>query len=166
MNTLGERIAYYRKQTGLTQEQLAEKCSVTAQAVSKWENDISAPDISLLPKLAEIFRITTDELLGVKRAEAVAVDPALIDLTKLLLRIRAFTKRGDRVNVNLPLSVAEVVLESGKLIGSTAEGAEGKFDFLKNIDLKQVISLVQMGAMGKLVEVESAEGDTVEVWVE
>lgn len=43
MNILGQRIAYYRKKAGLTREELAEKCSVTPQAVSKWENDISAP---------------------------------------------------------------------------------------------------------------------------
>lgn len=42
MNTFGQRIAYYRKKAGLTQEELAEKCSVTPQAVSKWDNDISA----------------------------------------------------------------------------------------------------------------------------
>ena len=40
MNTLGQRIAYFRKQKGLTQEALAELCSVSAQAVSKWENDL------------------------------------------------------------------------------------------------------------------------------
>lgn len=49
MNTLGQRIAHYRKSSALTQEELAEKCGVTAQAVSKWENDVNAPDISLLP---------------------------------------------------------------------------------------------------------------------
>ena len=43
MNILGQRIAYYRKKAGLTREELAEKCSVPPQAVSKWENDISAP---------------------------------------------------------------------------------------------------------------------------
>ena len=43
MNILGQRIAYYRKKAGLTREELAEKYSVTPQAVSKWENDISAP---------------------------------------------------------------------------------------------------------------------------
>jgi len=48
----------------LTQEQLAEKLGITAQAVSKWENDISCPDISILPKLADIFGVTIDELLG------------------------------------------------------------------------------------------------------
>lgn len=62
--TLGKRIVAGRKRIGLTQEQLAEQLGVTAQAVSKWENDQSCPDISMLPKLAEIFGISTDELLG------------------------------------------------------------------------------------------------------
>lgn len=164
MQTLGERIAYYRKKNGMTQEQLAEKCSVTPQAVSKWENNLTAPDISLFPRLAELFSVSTDELLGVRKKEVIAVDPALVDLSGMMFKVRVLSKDGDKVNVNLPLSVAEAVLASGIL--SAAGGEEGKLDFLKNIDLKQVISLVKLGAMGKLVEVESAEGDSVEVWVE
>lgn len=62
--TLGKRIVQHRKRLGLTQDQLAEKLGVTAQAVSKWENDQSCPDITMLPKLAGIFGITTDALLG------------------------------------------------------------------------------------------------------
>ena len=62
--TLGKRIVANRKRIGLTQDQLAEQLGVTAQAVSKWENDQSCPDIAMLPKLAEIFGITTDTLLG------------------------------------------------------------------------------------------------------
>ena len=63
--TLGKRIMAARKGMGLTQDQLAERLGVTAQAVSKWENDQSCPDITMLPKLAELFGITTDELLGI-----------------------------------------------------------------------------------------------------
>lgn len=62
--TLGKRIVANRKRLNLTQDQLAEQLGVTAQAVSKWENDQSCPDISMLPRLAEIFGISTDELLG------------------------------------------------------------------------------------------------------
>ena len=62
--SLGKRISQCRKSKGLTQDKLAEQLGVTAQAVSKWENDQSCPDITMLPKLAEIFGITTDELLG------------------------------------------------------------------------------------------------------
>lgn len=63
--TLGKRIIANRKRIGFTQDQLADKLGVTAQAVSKWENDQSCPDITMLPKLAEIFGITIDQLLGV-----------------------------------------------------------------------------------------------------
>ena len=62
--TLGKRIVGHRKRLALTQDQLAEKLGVTAQAVSKWENDISCPDINMLPRLAEVFGTTTDALLG------------------------------------------------------------------------------------------------------
>ena len=73
--TLGKRIVANRKRLGLTQDALAEKLGVTAQAVSKWENDQSCPDITMLPKLAQIFGITTDALLGLKQEE---VHPAEI----------------------------------------------------------------------------------------
>ena len=62
--TMGKRISDLRKQKGMTQEQLAQKVGVTAQAVSKWENDLSCPDISILPQLSEALGVTTDELLG------------------------------------------------------------------------------------------------------
>ena len=64
--TLGKRIAANRKRLKLTQDQLAEQLGVTAQAVSKWENDLSCPDISTLPRLAAIFGVTTDALLGIE----------------------------------------------------------------------------------------------------
>ena len=64
---IGSRIAANRKRLKLTQEQLAEKLGVTPQAVSKWENDQSCPDIWMLPRLAEVFGITTDALLGIEK---------------------------------------------------------------------------------------------------
>lgn len=57
-------IARHRKQRGLTQEQLAGRLGVTYQAVSKWENGQSCPDIMLIPLLADLFGITIDELFG------------------------------------------------------------------------------------------------------
>ena len=66
--TLGKRIVSNRKRLGLTQDKLAERLGVTAQAVSKWENDQACPDISTLPRLAALFGITTDELLGISAA--------------------------------------------------------------------------------------------------
>ncbi len=62
--TIGDRIKFHRKRLGMTQEQLAERMGVSAQAVSKWENNLSCPDITVLPELAAIFGISVDELLG------------------------------------------------------------------------------------------------------
>ncbi len=61
---IGKNIRRFRKSLGLTQSQLAERLGVTSQAVSKWETAHSAPDISLLPVLAEILRVTIDELMS------------------------------------------------------------------------------------------------------
>ena len=65
--TLGKRIVAHRKRLGLTQDRLAELLGVTAQAVSKWENDQYCPDITMLPKLAQTFGVSVDELLGMER---------------------------------------------------------------------------------------------------
>lgn len=59
---IGKKIRDLRKQNHVTQEQLAEVLSVSYQAVSKWENDRSTPDIDLLPVIARYFGITMDEL--------------------------------------------------------------------------------------------------------
>lgn len=62
---LGEQLAFLRREKQITQEQLAQVMGVTNQAVSKWESGQSYPDITLLPRLAEYFQVTVDELLGV-----------------------------------------------------------------------------------------------------
>ena len=69
--TLGTMIAELRKQHGMTQLELAEKMGVTDKAVSKWERDLSCPDINSLPNLAEILGVTVDDLMQIKKeAEA------------------------------------------------------------------------------------------------
>ena len=60
--TLGNKIKELRKQKGITQEQLAENIGISFQAVSKWENNIAYPDITLVPAIASFFGITIDEL--------------------------------------------------------------------------------------------------------
>lgn len=61
---IAENIQKYRKKSGLTQEELAEKLGITFQAVSKWENAKSAPDITFLPEMAELFGCSIDELFS------------------------------------------------------------------------------------------------------
>ncbi len=62
--SMGAIIARKRKELGLTQEQLAGELGISYQAVSKWENELSSPDISTLPLLADLFDMTIDELFG------------------------------------------------------------------------------------------------------
>lgn len=64
MLKLGENLKSYRTKRGLTQEQLAEVLGVSAQAVSRWENGTTYPDITLLPTIAGYFEVTLDELMG------------------------------------------------------------------------------------------------------
>ena len=68
--TLGTMIAELRKQHGMTQLELAEKMGVTDKAVSKWERDLSCPDINSLPTLAEILGVSVEELMQIKQEAA------------------------------------------------------------------------------------------------
>ena len=159
--TIGNRISKYRKEKGMTQEELAGKLGVSSQAVSKWENDASCPDISLLPQLCKLLGITTDELLTGNTNEVRLVPlEQRKSLDELTLRVRINSAEGDKVRVNLPMSLVKVAMEIGVEINA------GGTDALKNVDLEKILKLVESGAIGKLVEVESAEGDIVEVVVE
>jgi transcriptional regulator with XRE-family HTH domain len=164
MNTsLGRKIAEYRKALGLTQDQLAEKMNVSPQAVSKWENDISCPDIVLLPKLAALFQVTVDELLSVETKKEIQLLPEnrKKDFDDLILRIIVNSSDGDKVRVNLPMPLIKLGLEMGMNFSQVSDN-----DALGNIDVGQILKLVEKGVIGKLVEVESANGDIVDIVVE
>ncbi len=62
--TLGETISSLRKEKNMTQNNLAEKMNVTDKAVSKWERNLSCPDVNSIPKLAEILDVSVEELLN------------------------------------------------------------------------------------------------------
>lgn len=66
--TIGSFLTALRKASGMTQKQLAEKLNVSDKAVSRWERDECAPDLSLIPVLAEIYGVTSDEILRGQRA--------------------------------------------------------------------------------------------------
>ena len=162
--TIGKRIALLRKEKGLTQEELANHMGVSPQAVSKWENDQTCPDISALPKLARLFGVTVDELLeGKTETTAVRVLPPeqRRDIKDMMLRITVDSAQGDKVRVNLPIALVEVAME----IGMEMPQINGN-EALKGIDLKKVLELVRLGCVGNLVEVDSAEGDKVRIFVE
>lgn len=159
--TFGQKFYELRKQKNLTQEQIAERLNISSQAVSKWENDLACPDIMLLKEIAEIFGVTVDELLGNDKPRTEYV-PEAKDKSKMILKIRVVSNEGDKVNVNLPVALIELFLNSGGDL--QAFGVKG--NGLENIDFKQVLALINNGVFGKLVEIESADGDIVEIYVE
>lgn len=162
-NTLGSRITEYRKRAGITQDQLAERMNVSPQAVSKWENDLSCPDISLLPQLADYFNVTIDELLRGDVAKEIRLVPQeeRKDFNKMLLKLNVKSSDGDIVKLNLPLALVKTALD----IGMQMPEFNGN-DVVKNIDFKGILMMAESGVMGRLLEVQSADGDDIEIVIE
>ena len=163
--TIGKRIAALRRVKGLKQDDLAQMLEVSPQAVSKWENDQTCPDISLLPKLAKILGVTVDELLSGKQELQPVVtlipEEQRKDIKDMMLRIVVDSHDGDKVRVNLPMALVQVAMDMGMEMPQVSGN-----NALKGIDWMQIMDLVRHGAMGNLVEVESADGDTVRIFVE
>ena len=164
--TLGKRIAMLRKEKGMNQDTLAEVLGVSPQAVSKWENDQTCPDISLLPRLAELLGVSVDELLSGKKEKLAQTAKVLPpeerkQIKDMMLRILVDSADGDHVRVNIPMALVQVALDMGMEMPQVSGNAA-----LKNIDLGQILELVRQGAIGNLVEVESSDGDVVRIYVE
>lgn len=161
--SLGKRIANARKERGLTQDGLAEKLGVSAQAVSKWENDQTCPDITLLPQLAKLFGITVDELLCGKQEPEVQILPEekRKDVKDMMLRMKVDSAEGERVRISVPMMLVQVAAETGlgmpQVTGNPA---------LQQIDLAQILAMVDQGVIGNLMEVETGDGTTVRIYVE
>lgn len=163
--TLGTRISDCRREKKLTQDELADKLGVSPQAVSKWENDVCCPDIMLLPRLAAILGVSVDSLLSgeeelppktrvLKENERKSAD-------ELTLFVIINSSDGDVVKVTLPMALVKVGIELGLSMPKVSEKWA-----LDEIDLKKVIELVDRGLYGKLIEVQSADGDNIVVSVE
>ena len=160
--TFGQRFSRLRKQRGLTQEELGERFGISGQAVSKWENDASMPDISILPELSDVLGVSLNELLG-KEEPAARIVPVeeRKNTDDMVLRVRVDTADGDKVTVNLPMKLVKL----GILMGTKMPQVNGN-DALKDIDFEEIIKLVDEGLVGEIVTVESADGSHVRVFVE
>ena len=87
---IGEFISALRKAKGMTQRELAEYLNVSDKAVSRWERGETAPDLTLIPVIAELFQVTTDELLrGARKAGATSLEePAKIPEKRIQILLR------------------------------------------------------------------------------
>ena len=165
MESIGKRICALRKAKGMKQEELAQRLDISGQAVSKWENDQTCPDVSLLPRLAEILGVTTDYLLTGEQEQTPPVrivpEEERKDMKDLMLKVLVESKDGDKVRVNLPVQLIQLAQDMGLELPQLSGNAA-----LKKVDLNKVLELVRHGVIGDLVQVESKEGDTVRIFVE
>jgi len=163
--TLGTRISELRKAKGYKQDDVAEKLNVSPQAVSKWENDISCPDIMTLPALAKLLDTTVDFLLSGKPDEnppetVFVKEENRKSIDDMILKVR-IENGDDRVRINLPVALLKAInfnSESAEKMGVKADGV--------SIDWDRIMLLVESGVMGKLVEVEGKRGEYVVISVE
>ena len=160
--TFGQRFTRLRKQRGLTQEELGEKIGISGQAVSKWENDASMPDVGILVQLSDLLCVSLDELLG-REIPSTRIVPAeeRKNIDDMIFRSRVDSEEGDKVNVNLPMKI----IKAGIKLGMTMPQINGN-KALEGIDFEEIIKLVEEGLVGEIVSVESAEGDSVRIVVE
>ncbi len=169
--TLGSRISEQRKKSGLTQEEFAEKLGVTAQAVSKWENDVSCPDIMLLPKIAGIFNVSIDELMGVKPYEKeepkvnfqqeIPEFKAIPESKKqnLKLRIQIIDRKNNKrpINIAVPMGIVSMITGTGLKISSLVGGIPG------NIPIDKIMEQVNNGVSGEIFNMTADDGTEIKI---
>ncbi len=160
--TIGSRIAQARKAKGYTQEEFSQMLDVTAQAVSKWENDASCPDIQLLPKIAEILDMTTDEILTGKATEQKkSTQKVNVDTSNLKININVVRPGQNPINVSLPF----VMVKNFAKIGNGISGIMGN-GALEGVKLDEILTLVENGATGEILNVVADDNTAVSITIE
>lgn len=164
---LGNNISEKRKAKGLTQEELAASLGVSPQAVSKWENNLSCPDIALLPEISKLFGISVDELLGVAptaekeqtacensteaEPEAAYEEPVFSGkkATKLIITREL---NGKVTTVRFPIGIVRFGLSIGGIFGGlTGEQASS------------VENAIRTGLAGEILSVDGENGEKITI---
>ena len=155
-----ENFSALRKEKGLTQAEVAAKLNISAQAISKWENGESMPDVSLLSDIAELFDTSIDALFGrVDKEKVEVVEPPKGNYNDYFLRIDAEDDEGHgHARINIPLAVATIMFR-GK-----SEITIGGFT-LTQADFDTILHMVEAGAVGPLVDAEG-DGGHAKIYVE
>ena len=159
---IGSNIAALRKEKGITQEELANALGVSAQAVSKWENNSSCPDVSLLTVIADYFGVTVDALLRSGAEEITRADPPAADNNvaaahggKRNVRIKVTQPNGKETNVKVPFGVVKMGLRVGNVFGLQRDVAD-KIDAL----------LDDPAAAADILSVDGENGEHVTISIE
>lgn len=159
MKTIGENIASRRAELGMTQDLLAEKMNVTAQAVSKWERDLSYPDVDTIKRLAFLFGCSIDTLVNGTSPTLQKDEPESVD--KRIVRV--FTKADDTtIHVRIPVACFEGIFKVCRGIFEESDDLTG---FMPIMDFTPIMEMIKSGVMGEIVNLEQ-DGRTVVISVE
>lgn len=158
---IGSNIAALRKEKGITQEELANALGVSAQAVSKWENNSSCPDVSLLTDIADYFGVTVDALLRSGAEEITRADPPSTDNNvaavrggKRNVRIKVTQPNGKETNVKVPFGVVKMGLRVDNVFGLQRDVAD------------KIGALLDDPAAADILSVDGENGEHVTISIE
>lgn len=156
--TLGERLTAARKAKGLTQEDFAKQLDVTPQAVSKWENDLSCPDIMLLPKISEILGAEINELLTGNTEKEENHKTTVTDNSKLKLKIRISPPGKKPTKITVPVALVKRIAK----IGNGISGILGNTT-ISSSQLEEILELTEEGATGEILNIEAEDGTVITI---
>ena len=158
--TLGNKIARLRKEKGYTQEEFSQLLDVTAQAVSKWENDLSCPDIMLLPKISQLLGISIDEMLGnpVLQKQTEKPEEPKPDTSKLRLRINITSPNKKPVNISFPMAMVKRFTKIGTSISSIIDVNSPAIDSNK---IDSIFELINDGATGEILNITDENNQNI-----
>ena len=145
-NTIGQNIAYYRKKLGMTQEQLSAKMDVTPQAVSKWENDLSYPDLECVSRLARNLKTTVDSLIN---GEKTLPNENESKNKKRILTLNVDAKT-QKVTFRIPVELILKASETGNLEKLT--GANFPY-------IEMCLELIKSGTNGEILDIQSKQAN-------
>ena len=166
MNTIGQNIAELRKKKGLTQEELAEKMCVTAQAVSKWERDASYPDVTVLSALAQALGVSVAAILEGEQSAPELKEAAPDAIARRVVCIDAHLGPANMdAKVQFPVTALKKMMDNGvlKQMIDDEDDEDGEEDYLLISSVLK--SAVEMGCVGPIMNVD-ANGTQVRISVE
>lgn len=133
---IGEFIKKIRKENNLTQKDLAQKYGVTYQAVSKWENGINLPDISLIQKMSKDFNISMEELLEGEKKETFKAKNKnhVLVLSLIIISLFGFIVYLINHNGNFNFKTISTTCEEFKVTGSIAYNNKKSSIYISHID--------------------------------
>lgn len=154
---IGNNIAVLRKKKGITQEELANELGVSAQAVSKWENNSSCPDVSLLTKIADYFGASVDALLRTQEDDIVDLAEEKEDNVKpddkKNIVIKIMQQNGKENVIKVPFKFVKLGLNIGTMFGLD-----------KDISSK-IVTLAESNVTD-IVNIDTENGEHIEIMLD